>query len=134
MSSRSCTEWIGQPVSEDEAKSFLAAISANLVTLVEGGMSIELTGFPPAHQPKRYQLYAQWEGRAYWCWQEVFIQIGFAAELILLHGWPSSMIHLETGLDVAVLQDTNAPPFLLAEAKLTARDLDYVMEVMGLRA
>lgn len=130
MSSRSCTEWIGQPISQDEASTFLAAMRANLVRLVDSGMSIELTGFPFTKAPKRYRLYAQWKGRAYWGWQEAFIQIGFAAELVLLHGWPATSVQLETGLDVAVIQDVGAPPFLLAEAKLTTRDLDYVMGVM----
>ncbi len=130
MSIHSLSEWIGRAVSEDEATRFMSAIDAGLVRLSNDGLAIDLVGFPPFAKPKHYQLFSHWERRAYWSWQEVFIQVAFAAELVLSHGWPASRIGSETGLDVAVLGQVGEPPVLLAEAKADSRDLEYVMTVI----
>lgn len=131
IATNSITEWIGRPVSDDEATGFMAAIDSGLVRLSVDGLAIELVGFPPFGKTKRYRLFAQWQGRAYWSWQEAFIQIAFAAELVLLHGWPARRVGIETGLDVAVLRSDGEPPLLLAEAKVDARDLAYVMAIVN---
>src|SRR4051812_43035000 len=123
-------EWVGRQVSDDEATGFLAAVDAGLVRLSDDGLSIDLIGFPPFTRPKRYVLFGHWKSRAYWSWHEAFIQIAFAAELVLSHGWPASRVGIETGLDVAVLGTEAQTPVLLAEAKVDPRDLEYVMAVM----
>jgi hypothetical protein len=130
MAIHSITEWIGRAVSDDEARGFMAAMDAGLVLLTADGLAIDLVGFPPFAQTKRYQLFGHWRGRAYWNWREAFIQIAFAAELVLEHGWPASRVGIETGLDVAVMKGDDEPPVLLAEAKVDPRDLEYVMRVM----
>ena len=130
MDAHAIREWIGRQVSDDEAKGFMAAMDAGLVRLSDDGLSIDLVGFPPFSKTKRYLLFGHWKSRAYWSWQEAFIQIAFAAELVLLHEWPASRVGIETGLDVAVLGTEDQPPVLLAEAKVDARDLGYVMAVM----
>lgn len=130
MAMHSIGEWIGRPISDDEATGFLAAVDAGLVRLSGDRLAIDLIGFPPFSKTKRYRLFGHWEGRAYWSWQEAFIQIAFAAELVLLHAWPPGRVGIETGLDVAVLGPEGMPPVLLAEAKVDPRDLKYVMTVM----
>ncbi len=130
MTTHSISEWIGRAVSDDEARGFMAAMDAGLVRLSDDGLAIDLIRFPPFAKTKRYRLFGDWDGRAYWSWQEAFIQIAFAAELVLSYGWPASRIGIETGLDVAVLGTEGEPPVLLAEAKVDPRDLEYVMAVM----
>lgn len=130
MAIHSITEWVGRALSDDEATGFMAAMDAGLVRLSSDGLAVELIGFPPFPRPKRYQLFGHWKERAYWSWAEAFIQIAFAAELVLLHVWPASRVGIETGLDVAVRGADGEPPVLLAEAKVDPRDLEYVMAVM----
>jgi hypothetical protein len=70
-----------------------------------------------------------------WDWPEMFVQIAFAAELVLDHGWPGEGVILEFGaLDVAAGDPSNASkrPELVAEAKLTdsgRRGLEAMMRV-----
>ena len=109
-------------------------MAAGLARVSEDGLAIELVGFPPLKKPKRYQLFGHWQGRAYWSWAEAFIQITFAAELVLLHRWPAERVGLEMGLDVGLLGRREDPPVLLAEAKVDPRDLDYVMKLMRVMA
>lgn len=130
MAIHSITEWVGRAISDDEATGFMAAMDAGLVRLSSDGFAVELIGFPPFPRPKRYQLFGHWKERAYWSWAEAFIQIAFAAELVLLHVWPASRVGIETGLDVAVRGADGEPPVLLAEPKVDPRDLEYVMAVM----
>lgn len=118
--------WRGPALSDDEACSFLRAVDAGLVEIGRDACVISGLGNPA--KPKCYRFFSSYEGGAgnpgrvlTWSWQEMFIQIGFAAELVLDHGWLASGVVLEIGhLDVGAgdAATVSSSPLLVAEAKV----------------
>lgn len=118
--------WVGTELSDDEVESLWRAVQAGLVALSADEQGLRLAGFPPAD--KQWRLYGHWEQNAYWSWQEMFVQLAFASELVLDHHWPPVQVKLEVGLDIAVTDANNY--VLLAEAKRSVDELAYVFSVM----
>lgn len=135
--------WNGVELSDTECAPFLRAIDHDLIRI--DGRTCEIHGIGlPTTRPKRYQLFSSYDGGAKrpgpvlnWSWQEMFTQVGFAAELILDHGWPAQSVELEVGnLDIAAGEpDTvRTAPALLAEAKIYdhgSRGLEAMMAVVA---
>ncbi len=115
--------WIGDPLTDEESKLILRGIDANLIRFNETDGRFELIGF--AHHQisgfKSYQIFNHWKENSYWAWREMFIQIGFAVELVLEWGWPSKLLAFETkGFDIVAMPDS---PIIMAEAKVKEKDL-----------
>jgi hypothetical protein len=128
MAKSRATSWIGESLTGDEVGGLARAFDAGLARLSDDEQSIEIVGFSGPN--KRWQLYGCWHQNAYWSWREMFVQLAFASELVLDHGWAAAHVMLETGLDVAVYP-TPEHPLLLADAKTDVGKLDYLMALFN---
>lgn len=122
--------WVGRQLTIEESDLIIRALNAELISFdVENG-KFNLVGFAPNSkgESKSYELFSYWKANAYWVWQELFIQIGCATELVLDWKWPSDLIAFEScGFDIVAFQDER--PAMMIEAKVTAKDLNEQMRV-----
>ncbi|GAG54131.1 unnamed protein product [marine sediment metagenome] len=130
MEAVGASNWVGRELTREEADLIIRGFDAGLLSFDGENGKFNLVGFAPNSkgETKSYELFSYWKTNAYWVWQELFIQIGFATELALDWNWPPKLIAFEScGFDIVAFRDER--PALMVEAKVAAKDLDEQMRV-----